>query len=74
MIQVQVQEPLTSKMLADSPQQEQKQMLGERLFPLILNMYPDLAGKITGMLLEMDNLELLNLLKSKESLESKVCS
>lgn len=61
-------------MLATASQQEQEQMLGERLFPLILNMYPDLAGKITGMLLEMDNLELLKLLKSKESLEAKVCS
>merc|ERR1719308_298929 len=32
------------------PPQEQKQMLGERLFPLIQRMFPDLAGKITGML------------------------
>ncbi|CAC5370107.1 PABPC [Mytilus coruscus] len=71
-IQVQGQEPLTSTMLADAPQQEQKQMLGERLFPLIQGMYPDLAGKITGMLLEIDNSELLHMLKSKESLEAKV--
>merc|ERR1719350_657378 len=35
---------------APPPQQEQKQMLGERLFPLIQRMFPDLAGKITGML------------------------
>ncbi|CAG2233965.1 PABPC [Mytilus edulis] len=68
----QSQETLTATMLATASQQEQEQMLGERLFPLILNMYPDLAGKITGMLLEMDNLELLKLLKSKESLEAKV--
>ena len=59
-------------MLADAPQQEQKQMLGERLFPLIQGMYPDLAGKITGMLLEIDNSELLHMLESKESLEAKV--
>ncbi|CAG2233966.1 PABPC [Mytilus edulis] len=71
-IQVQVQEPLTSKMLADSPQQEQKQMLGERVFPLIQSMYPDLAGKITGMLLENDNSELLHIFESKTSLEAKV--
>ena len=31
-------------MLAAAPPQEQKQMLGERLFPLIQRMYPDLAG------------------------------
>lgn len=43
-------------MLAAAPPAEQKQMLGERLFPLIEQMYPQLAGKITGMLLEMENL------------------
>ena len=47
-------------------------MLGERLFPLIQGMYPDLAGKITGMLLEIDNSELLHMLESRESLKSKV--
>lgn len=72
MIQVQGQEPLTSTMLADAPKQEQKQILGERLFPLIQRMYPDLAEKITGMLLEINNSELLNMLESKESLETKV--
>jgi len=39
-----LQEPLTASMLAAAPPQEQKQMLGERLFPLIQRMYPDLAG------------------------------
>jgi hypothetical protein len=47
-------------------------MLGERLFPLIQNMQPDLAGKITGMLLEIDNTELLHMLESRESLKAKV--
>merc|ERR1711892_322705 len=57
---VQGQEPLTASMLAAAPPQEQKQMLGERLFPLIQRMFPDLAGKITGMLLEIDNAELVH--------------
>jgi len=69
---IQGQEPLTASMLAAAPPQEQKQMLGERLFPLIQRMYPDLAGKITGMLLEIDNSELLHMLESNESLEAKV--
>ncbi|BFZ11158.1 hypothetical protein BsWGS_14197 [Bradybaena similaris] len=66
------QDPLTASMLAAAPPQEQKQMLGERLFPLIQHMYPDLAGKITGMLLEIDNSELLHMLESQESLKLKV--
>jgi len=71
-VHVQGQEPLTSSMLAAAQPQEQKQMLGERLFPLIASMYPDLAGKITGMLLEIDNSELLHMLESRESLKAKV--
>ncbi|NXL84448.1 PABP1 protein, partial [Alectura lathami] len=69
---VQGQEPLTASMLASAPPQEQKQMLGEHLFPLIQSMHPTLAGKITGMLLEIDNSELLHMLESPESLRSKV--
>ena len=69
---VQGQEPLTTTMLAAAQPQEQKQMLGERLFPLIQTMYADLAGKITGMLLEIDNSELLHMLESRESLKAKV--
>ncbi|XP_043830572.1 polyadenylate-binding protein 1-like [Dromiciops gliroides] len=64
--------PLNASMLADAPPQEQKQMLGERLFPLIQAINPSLAGKITGMLLEIDNSELLHMLESPESLRSKV--
>nr|CAG4648839.1 EOG090X0BVS [Polyphemus pediculus] len=69
---VQGQEPLTASMLASAAPQDQKQMLGERLFPLIQRMYPELAGKITGMLLEIDNSELLHMLEHHESLKSKV--
>ncbi|KAM9110525.1 polyadenylate-binding protein 4 isoform 6-T6 [Megaptera novaeangliae] len=71
-VHVQGQEPLTASMLAAAPPQEQKQMLGERLFPLIQTMHSNLAGKITGMLLEIDNSELLHMLESPESLRSKV--
>merc|ERR1712107_953964 len=67
---VQGQEPLTATMLAAAP--PQKQMLGERLFPLIQRMFPDLAGKITGMLLEIDNAELVHMLEDQNSLKGKV--
>jgi len=66
------QEPLTASMLAAAQPQEQKQMLGERLFPLIQRIHSELAGKITGMLLEMDNSELLMMLESGDLLKAKV--
>uniref|UniRef100_A0A8C6J5A2 Polyadenylate-binding protein n=1 Tax=Melopsittacus undulatus TaxID=13146 RepID=A0A8C6J5A2_MELUD len=71
-VHVQGQEPLTASMLAAAPPQEQKEMIGERLYPLIHAMHPTLAGKITGMLLEIDNSELLLLLESPDSLHSKI--
>ncbi|MFH4975681.1 hypothetical protein AB6A40_002390 [Gnathostoma spinigerum] len=70
---VQGHDPLTPHMLAQAPPQEQKQMLGERIYPLIdrICQGPD-VGKITGMLLEMDNSELLMMLENEELLQSKV--
>ena len=56
---------------ASAPLQKQKQMIGERMFPLIQRMYPDQAGKITGMLLELDNTELLHMLKDQTLLKGK---
>merc|ERR1711966_430027 len=58
--------------LANAPPGMQKQMLGEKIFPLISRMQPEMAGKITGMMLEMDNSELLILLESPEQLKHKV--
>lgn len=66
------QEPLTTAMLAAAPMQEQKQMLGERIFPLIQRQHSEWAGKITGMLLEIDNAELLHMLEDPASLQAKV--
>lgn len=66
------QEPLTTAMLASATPQEQKQLLGERIYPPIQRLYPEEAGKITGMLLEMDNSELLMMLENPDLLKSKV--
>lgn len=65
-------ESLTAAALAAAPPHKQKNMIGERLYPLIYEGQPVLAGKITGMLLEMDNAELLHLLESPESLSTKI--
>jgi polyadenylate-binding protein len=64
--------PLTAQALASAPPAKQKNMIGERLYPLIQAQQPQRAGKITGMLLEMDNGELLNLLESPDALKAKV--
>ncbi|KAJ6502491.1 polyadenylate-binding protein [Mycena sanguinolenta] len=63
---------LTATQLANVSPMEQKQMLGEVIYLNIANSQPELAGKITGMLLEMDNNELLHLLESPDAMNSKV--
>jgi polyadenylate-binding protein len=63
---------LTSAALAAASPMEQKQMLGEVIYMQIFSMHPELAGKITGMLLEMDNSELLHLLENPDAMSAKV--
>merc|ERR1719222_206274 len=64
--------PLNAAALAAAPPSVQKQMIGEKLFPAIAKYQPELAGKITGMMLEMDNSELLILLESEQQMRNKV--
>lgn len=66
------QEKLIASLLANAKPQEQKQILGERLYPMIERMHPNLAGKITGMLLEIENSELLHMIEDNEALKAKV--
>lgn len=48
-------------------------MLGERLYPLIHAICKDSdVGKITGMMLEMDNTDILGMLESADQLQNKV--
>merc|ERR1719412_2843814 len=63
---------LNPSALANADPTQQKQMIGEKIFPLVQAVEPRLAGKITGMLLEMDNTELLHLIESQEALMSKI--
>ena len=46
--------------------------LGERLYPRVHSLQPSLAGKITGMLLELSPAQLLLLLASEDSLRLRV--
>lgn len=65
-------EPLTAAALAAATPEQQKVMLGERLYPLIHARQPESASKITGMLLEIEKSELLHLIESPEALDAKV--
>ncbi|KAL3651754.1 poly(A) binding protein Pab2 [Castilleja foliolosa] len=58
--------------LANASPNEQRTMLGENLYPLVEQLEPEMAAKVTGMLLEMDQTEVLHLLESPESLKAKV--
>merc|ERR1719217_1119314 len=64
--------PLSAAALAAAPPGMQKQMLGTKLYPRVAKYQPELAGKVTGMMLEMDNSELLILLESENQLKNKV--
>jgi len=63
---------LTAVALAAAPPGVQKQMIRAKLFPAIAKYQPELADKITSMMLEMDNSELLTLLESEQQLKTKV--
>jgi len=47
-------------------------MLGESLYPLVDAIEHENAAKVTGMLLEMDQTEVLHLLESPDALKAKV--
>lgn len=42
------------------------------MYPLVQTLQPEMASKITGMLLEMDMPEIIHLLENEQSLRSKV--
>lgn len=58
--------------IVSAPPENQKQLIGEIIYMRVYDQYPDLAGKITGMLLEMENNELIRLLEDTPSLDMKI--
>jgi hypothetical protein len=60
----------TAAQLAAAPPAMQKQLIGAKLFPAVFRIHPHLeAADIAGMLLQMDNAELLQLLEPGPQLE-----
>ncbi|XP_050367028.1 polyadenylate-binding protein 3 [Argentina anserina] len=58
--------------LASATPEHQRLMLGEQLYPLVEHIEPELTSKVTGMLLEMDQTEVLHLIESPDALKDKV--
>jgi polyadenylate-binding protein len=64
----------TLAQLSQFPPEQQKLLLGERLYPLISPLHPTLAGKITGMFLDSgwSTEELLSLIHDEHKLQQKI--
>jgi Poly-adenylate binding protein, unique domain len=58
--------------LASADERTRRNLLGEKLYPMVHRLEPQRAGKVTGMFLEMGVSEVLNLLESREALLGKV--
>uniref|UniRef100_A0A5B7CB83 Polyadenylate-binding protein n=1 Tax=Davidia involucrata TaxID=16924 RepID=A0A5B7CB83_DAVIN len=58
--------------LANASPEDQRTLLGENLYPLVEQLAHGMAAKVTGMLLEMDQTEVLHLLESPEALKVKI--
>ncbi|PVU84869.1 hypothetical protein BB560_006587 [Smittium megazygosporum] len=56
----------------DDSSEELKSQLGEALYHIISKTSEEQAGKITGMLLEMGNSEIVKLLRDEEALNAKI--
>ena len=64
---------LSAAALASASPEVRKNLIGERLYPLVASSEPALAGKVTGMLLDgMEVAELLHLIESPEMLQLKI--
>ena len=58
--------------LPNASQDQQRMLLGEALYPLVDAVEPASSAKITGMLLEMDQSEVLHLIEDSKALSDKV--
>jgi polyadenylate-binding protein len=64
---------VTLELLQPYSVEDQKTILGDRLYPLIEQTKPDLAGKITGMILDSSSVEeMVQLVNDPKALKAKV--
>ncbi|OWB79612.1 hypothetical protein B5S32_g3841 [[Candida] boidinii] len=72
--QQQQQQGSLASMLPQFPPEQQKRMLGEELYPRVVAtgkaQDPEAAGKITGMMLDMENSQILALLEDDEAFKT----
>jgi len=70
----QIEAELSAQVLSQYPFEQQKIVLGEKLYPMIGLSQPELAGKITGMFLDSgwSIEELLSLVHDKAKLEQRI--
>jgi polyadenylate-binding protein len=61
-----------SSVLASLLEEQRKHRIGQELYPLIYKYQPELAGKITGMFLEMEIGELLGMLENPAQLVENI--
>lgn len=60
-------------MLAPLSPEDQKRLCGEKIYPVVVKQHPNLAGKITGMILESAFVdELVRLIEDQEALNEKI--
>ncbi|KAI7867196.1 hypothetical protein BDF14DRAFT_1743260 [Spinellus fusiger] len=62
---------LTVAILANMSPDVQRQTLGERIYHTVHTKYPSISGKVTGMLLELRQEELIYLISNQHALLSK---
>ncbi|CAO3642367.1 unnamed protein product [Mucor fragilis] len=62
---------LTVETLEPFSAETQRQMLGERIYSIISEIYPQESGKLTGMMLEMDKSILVQLINQPNELVEK---
>lgn len=68
----QIQETIRASVVAVDNKEDRDTLLGDKLYGIIKHLEPEEAGKLTGMLLEMDDEEIIRLLCNPPSLRQQV--